>query len=95
MPTVPPSPDFFKQNIQGDLSTSRRKTPPDWNEWGRHVLIELERLNESYEQLRDDIPKLETEIALLKFKCGIVGTISGMIPVTILIAIQWLTTNGS
>ena len=34
-----------------------------WNEWSRHVLKELERLNENYESLRNVNEEIKTELA--------------------------------
>ena len=33
-----------------------------WNEWSRHVLKELERLNENYETLRKQNEEIKTEM---------------------------------
>jgi septation ring formation regulator EzrA len=37
-----------------------------WNEWSKHVLKELERLNENYEGLRGEIGKIQQNITELK-----------------------------
>jgi len=34
-----------------------------WNEWSRHVLKELERLNDNYESLRDTHEEIKTEVS--------------------------------
>ena len=34
-----------------------------WNEWSRHVLKELERLNENYEGIRSVNEEIKTELA--------------------------------
>jgi len=54
-----------------------------WNEWSKHVLLELERLNECYDKLDIKTNKLFTEIATLKVKSGVWGLIGGAIPVGI------------
>jgi hypothetical protein len=51
-----------------------------WNEWSRHVLHELVRLNECYEKIREGQQKLATDVAMLKVKSGIWGLIAGIIP---------------
>jgi hypothetical protein len=56
-----------------------------WKEWSRYVLKELERLNTSYESLRDDIVKIKQEIATLKVQAGIWGAIAGAMPVIAMI----------
>lgn len=33
-----------------------------WNEWSRHVLKELERLNDSYERISGDVQELKTKV---------------------------------
>lgn len=37
-----------------------------WNEWSKHIIKELERLNGSTEKLREEIQKSNLEIAKLK-----------------------------
>jgi len=72
------------------------KIPPianSWNEWGKHVLLELERLNDNIEDMKRENSKINVDLALLKFKCSMFGALAGMIPVTILILIQWATTK--
>jgi hypothetical protein len=36
-----------------------------WNEWSRHVLLELERLNEKSEVIRNEISKVQTDLTKL------------------------------
>lgn len=33
-----------------------------WNEWSRHVLKELERLNSSYQQISEDVAELKAKV---------------------------------
>jgi len=70
-------------------------TPPElqpnensWDQWAKYVLKELERLNEHYETLREEIGKIHTEIATLKAKAGLWGAIGAAIPVLLMLAIQ-------
>ena len=43
-----------------------------WNEWSKHVLLELERLNEKFEAIRTDITKVQNDITKLStIKSGI------------------------
>lgn len=37
-----------------------------WNEWSKHIIKELERLNTAAEKLRDEIAKSNTEITRLQ-----------------------------
>ena len=64
-----------------------------WNEWSRHVLSELQRLNgwsaemaERQTTILVQISELKTE---MKFRAGIWGLIAGAIPTTIGLVI-WL-----
>ena len=61
-----------------------------WNEWGRHVLQELVRLNGEYEKLREGQSRLLVEISMLKVKSGIWGMVGAAVPVAVLLAIQFL-----
>jgi len=58
-----------------------------WNEWSRHVLSELERLNGCYDKIDGQLRKIHVEIAMLKVKSGMWGAIGGFIPVLITMAI--------
>lgn len=65
----------------------------DWPSWGKHVLKELERLNENMEtnsrQFNEAIGKLEVQVAMLQVKAGIFGLIGGAIPVIIMILVEY------
>lgn len=65
-------------------------TTNGWNEWSRHVLAELERLNECYKSLDVTQRIILTEIAMLKIKSGLWGAGAGMIPATIALLFWWL-----
>jgi hypothetical protein len=54
-----------------------------WNEWSKHVLAELERLNDCYNGVNGQLQKIHVEIAMLKVKSGIWGAIGGCIPLLI------------
>lgn len=59
-----------------------------WEEWGRHVLVELRRLNECVKELDRKQDKIREEIAELRIKAGMLGLIAGAIPVAILILLR-------
>lgn len=59
---------------------SKRSDGNGWAEWGRHVRLELERLDDCIEEQEKLIQSMRTEIALLKVKSGIYGGVSGAIP---------------
>ena len=64
-----------------------------WNEWSKHVLLELERLNICYNEIHKDVADIMIEIASLKtedklkqrFNSGIWGLVGAMIPTIIMI----------
>ena len=60
-----------------------------WPEWGKHVLAELDRLNEWNKSLADTQTKILVQISALRVKAGIWGVIGGAIPVAIGLAI-WI-----
>ena len=62
-----------------------------WKEWSKHVLLELKRLNNKLENVDIHVQNTALEIAMLKVKSGVWGLIGGIIPVFILIAVQWFT----
>lgn len=63
-----------------------------WEEWGRHVIQELQRMNTNIENLSNshEALKQETklEIVKLKIKSGLFGALAGAIPVAIAIAVE-------
>jgi hypothetical protein len=67
---------------------NRQVTPP-WTQWSQHVLTELERLNDIQECLRKEVQNLQMNIVKLQVRAGLWGSVAGMIPGIIGIAI-WL-----
>lgn len=67
-----------------------------WNEWSKHVLLELERLNTCYSDISKEMNELKIEIASFKiekkFYAGMWGLIGGIVPV--LIMILYLAVSG-
>lgn len=65
-----------------------------WNEWSRHVLSELERINQQVEKLHDEVSRLRQDLAVvrteLRLKAGIWGAIGAAIPVIVMLAFQLL-----
>jgi len=62
-----------------------------WNEWSKHVLLELNRLNDLYSGLTDalqerndainkEIQEVRVELATLKIKASLWGATAGMVP---------------
>lgn len=75
-----------------------------WAEWGRHVLKELERLNDCYNQINQQMTKqnadiakyqakVDAQISALQVKAGVWGLIAGAVPGAIGFLIQ-LARNG-
>ena len=62
-----------------------------WQQWSKHVLIELKRLNHDLEKMNTTLGEVKLEIAMLKVKAGMWGAFAGMIPAIIAIGVQILT----
>ena len=57
-------------------------SPPDgWNEWSRHVLAELVRLDEFGKETREEVNKLRTQVAELLVRAGLWGVVGAAIPI--------------
>lgn len=60
----------------------------DWGEYRRLILQELQRLHEAIDDVKSqiaalnnlEIASIKAEIAVLKFKAGILGLLAGAIP---------------
>ena len=63
-----------------------------WDEWGRHVLAELQRANNSIEVMEGELSNFKKETSLeilqLKMKAGIYGLLAGGIPIAIAVLIE-------
>jgi hypothetical protein len=62
-----------------------------WLPWEKHVLAELQRLNECYEALREDVQKIQVETAQLKIRAGLTGLVGGLIPVLVMVGIRMMS----
>ena len=51
--------------------------PNGWNEWSRHVLAELKRLDKNDSGIEAKIDKLITDVTVLKVKAWMFGVIGG------------------
>lgn len=67
-----------------------KKQDNGWSEWRHHVLIELERLNKGQSEMKIEISKIQTNVTVLKLKAGVWGAIAGMIPVLIMLLINFI-----
>ena len=61
-----------------------------WNEWSRHVLAELERLNDKSDDLSKEMKDVQIKLATLKERASIWGAISGAIVLSIGMIIQFI-----
>jgi hypothetical protein len=61
-----------------------------WNEWSKHVLKELERLNSCYTGLDKEVKKIHIELVKLQVKSGLWGAAAGAIPVIIMLLVQYI-----
>lgn len=76
-----------------------RTSSDSWDEWRRHVLAELVRLNAKNdsidrsidmlrEELQEELSRMNVELVTLKLKSGLWGMVAGLIPVTIALAMK-------
>lgn len=68
--------------------------PNGWTEWSKHVLKELERLNEEINKINQRVNDLEVEVAKLQVKASIWGGVAGFITTLIALVIQYLKATG-
>ena len=61
-----------------------------WNEWSRHVLAELTRLNNCYDEINKSVSKIHVEIAMLKVKSGMWGAVGGIFTAACVLFIKYL-----
>jgi len=62
-----------------------------WNQWAKHVLLELERLDKCISTTKKEMISVRIEIASLQVKAGIWGMAGAAIPVGIALVIHFLT----
>ncbi len=48
-----------------------------WQEWGKHVLTELERHSGGLEKVDDSLSEIKVEIGKLQVKSGLWGAVAG------------------
>jgi len=66
-----------------------------WPEWSRFVLKELERLNSCQADIYKKINHISVDIAMLKVKSGIWGSIGALIPIIVFIIYQIFKGTGT
>lgn len=62
-----------------------------WDEWGRHVRTEMERLSGGQQTMQATLTAIQVSIAKLKIKAGVWGATAGMIPVAIVLVLWALS----
>jgi hypothetical protein len=60
---------------------------PNWDEWGRHVLQQLEQQRQDHLQVRGDLNDIKVQLATLKVRAGLWGMLAGVVPV--IAALLW------
>jgi len=59
-----------------------------WNQWAKHVLLELERLDKCISTTKKEMMSVRIEIASLQVKAGIWGMAAGAVPILLYIAVN-------
>lgn len=63
-----------------------------WAEWGKHVLKELESLNDYYKEQQREMQGIRVDIATLKVKSTLFGALAGGIP-SLGLLVAWIIKN--
>ena len=61
-----------------------------WNEWSKHVLAELGRLNDKSDQLSRELQDVQIKLATLRERASIWGAVSGAIVLAVGMVIQFI-----
>lgn len=65
-----------------------------WERWAKHVLLELERLDQSIQCTKKSMTKMRIEVAGLHVKAGLVwGLIGASIPTVLFLLIRFFLKN--
>jgi len=67
--------------------------PNGWNEWSRHVLKELERLNAELVAVRQELTELKMRFTAAEVKLALYGTLGGTIAGTAIAIVGGLLTK--
>ena len=62
----------------------------NWTQWSQYVLKELERNNGDHESMSDKLDKIAVEIAMLKVKSGLWGTIGGLVSAAVFLLVNYM-----
>jgi len=61
-----------------------------WNEWGRHVLKEMERLSDLVSRQGECLTQIKTDIAALKVRSSVWGAVGGALAAAAIVLWQLL-----
>lgn len=59
-----------------------------WSEYSRLVLAELKRLDGELRQVNISLKEIQVELAMLKVKAGVWGSIGALIPIIVFIVMR-------
>ena len=54
--------------------------PNGWNEWGKHVLLELERNESAHKEMMSELKTISESLVAIKIKAGLWGALAAAIP---------------
>lgn len=60
-----------------------------WEEWGKHVLLELEQNDKAHEKMTEQLQQIQVDIAKLKVKSGFWGALGGAVIALPMILVTW------
>ena len=66
-----------------------------WNEWSKHVLLELQRLDKNIESMGSKVDKISTDILTLKIKASFWGACAASIVAIIVSLVQHIINKQS
>ena len=67
-----------------------RSDSDSWKEWENHVLAELVDLKKGNYHILEKLSRLEIEIAVLKIKAGVWGSLAGLSAALVAIIIRYV-----
>lgn len=75
-----------------------QRSPSDmeggWGRWENHVILELQRLDNNVEALRQKVEDMKVDVREIKVRSYIYGGIGGSIVVALLeLLVWWVTTH--
>lgn len=62
----------------------------EWRDYQQLVISELERLNSNFEKLADKLQDQGTELAVMKVKSSLWGSLGGIFTIAVALLIDWM-----